>query len=206
MIAFPPPKQRSPMLWVCIAALALGVGCQATAPAVDPQLDPTRAEASPATPEPLRGETPRADATHGDLQPSDSDPFTLHVHLSARGHTVQTTPDTPNLYAKGCPKDGPHICLRGGAYDWQGLYLALVAIKARHPSETVLNLSADPDITFERVVETMDVARGLRVAQGGAPIRARDDAAWASSTPKPCPDGTLNCAPLFPDVVLQVVQ
>lgn len=45
------------------------------------------------------------------------------------------------------------------AYDWMGLYNKLMEIKKKYPDETVVKVSADPDIPYAFVVRVMDVVR-----------------------------------------------
>jgi len=45
------------------------------------------------------------------------------------------------------------------AYDWMGLYNKLMEIKKQYPDETVVKVSADPDIPYAFIVRAMDVAR-----------------------------------------------
>lgn len=45
------------------------------------------------------------------------------------------------------------------AYNWMGLYNQLVKIKKKFPKETIVNLSADPNVPFGAIVRLMDVAR-----------------------------------------------
>ncbi len=83
----------------------------------------------------------------------------------------------------------PTIATRDGTgqaepahYDFEALYNQLATLKSSHPNETTLSLSADPDIPYEMIVETMDTVRFLRGEEGQRP----DD--------------------LFPDVTLAVLQ
>lgn len=45
------------------------------------------------------------------------------------------------------------------AYDFMGLYNQLMKIKKEYPDETVVKISADPNIPYELIVQTMDVVR-----------------------------------------------
>lgn len=45
------------------------------------------------------------------------------------------------------------------AYDWMGLYNQLMEIKKKYPDETVVKVSANPDIPYAFVVRAMDVVR-----------------------------------------------
>ena len=46
-----------------------------------------------------------------------------------------------------------------GAYNWMGLYNQLMKIKSKYPDETVVKVSASPDMPYSLVIRTMDVAR-----------------------------------------------
>ena len=45
------------------------------------------------------------------------------------------------------------------AYNWKELYNQLVRIKGQYKDETIINISADPDIPYAAVVRVIDVAR-----------------------------------------------
>lgn len=45
------------------------------------------------------------------------------------------------------------------AYNWPELYNQLVRIKGQYKDETIINISADPDIPYAFIVRVMDVAR-----------------------------------------------
>lgn len=45
------------------------------------------------------------------------------------------------------------------AYNWRELYNQLSSIKSRYQDETIVNISADPDIPYAAIVRVMDTAR-----------------------------------------------
>jgi len=53
----------------------------------------------------------------------------------------------------------PTIPLRDGKYDFGGLTEQLKVIKAQFPNETQIILSADADVIYEILVQTMDACR-----------------------------------------------
>jgi biopolymer transport protein ExbD len=68
--------------------------------------------------------------------------------------------DARTMMAAGDISKGEKVMEQGlQAYDWRELYNALSKIKTEFPDETVVNLSADPDIPFSAIVRTMDVIR-----------------------------------------------
>jgi len=75
----------------------------------------------------------------------------------------------------------PTIPLRDGKYDFVALGEQMKAIKDRFPSETAVILSADPDVLYEVLIQTMDACREATVKR---------------------PDGTAERRPLFFDVSL----
>lgn len=135
--------------------------------------------------------------------PSDEPPFIMRIHVQASGHTVHVNDAIATPHAEGCPATGPHVCRRDGAYDWHGLYLAALTIKQRHPAQTVVEISAAPSVPFATIAQTIGTISAVRVASDDTTLNARDDAAWATSRPKPCPAyGDMHCDDLFPDAVI----
>ncbi len=78
----------------------------------------------------------------------------------------------------------PTVPLRDGKHDYATLTELLQKVKERYPQETNVILSADPDISYEVLVHTMDAAREAKVKM---------------------PDGTTERRPLFFDVSLSLV-
>jgi biopolymer transport protein TolR len=78
----------------------------------------------------------------------------------------------------------PTIPLRDGKYDYAALGEQMKTIKAQFPSETAVILSADPEILYDVLIQTMDACREVTVKG---------------------PDGTFERKPLFFDVSLSFV-
>lgn len=90
------------------------------------------------------------------------------------------------------------------AYDWRQLYNLLVDIKKKYPDETIVNVGADPDVPFELLIKTMDMAR-FKLEGGNDGVFANDEAFNLA----PYQESTSDKAPyavLFSDVVLAVIQ
>lgn len=87
-------------------------------------------------------------------------------------------------------------------YDMRGLYNTLVTLKRQHPDEETLTVSADPNIPFELLVATMDMAR-FRLAGGGPDGRFERDDAFQKA---PYASDAQGHTPLFRDVTLAVVH
>lgn len=85
-----------------------------------------------------------------------------------------------------------------GAYNWVELYNTLSKIKKEYPEETVIKLSADPDIPYAAVVRVMDVARFRLVKD----TYSKSSELWTAEYRKSGADIDV----LFPDPVLAVVQ
>ncbi len=75
----------------------------------------------------------------------------------------------------------PTIPLKDGKYDFAALAEQMKAIKDKFPNETAVILSADPDIVYDVLVQTMDTCREATVKK---------------------PDGSSERRPLFFDVSL----
>ncbi len=78
----------------------------------------------------------------------------------------------------------PTIPLRDGRYDFAALTEQMKVIKAQFPAETQVILSADADVIYETLIQTMDACRE-----------------YVSKLP----DGTSERKPLFFDVSLSLV-
>ena len=48
---------------------------------------------------------------------------------------------------------------RDGHYDWVALYNRMVEIKRSHPDQTLVQLTADPQMRYAKVIRTMDTLR-----------------------------------------------
>jgi biopolymer transport protein TolR len=64
------------------------------------------------------------------------------------------------------PGRPPTIPLKAGKYDYAALTEQLAKIKEQFPSETQVILSADPDVLYDTLVQTMDACRDMVVKQG----------------------------------------
>jgi len=78
----------------------------------------------------------------------------------------------------------PTVPLRDGKYDYAALTAQLAIIKDKFPSETQVILSADPDVQYDTLVQTMDACRESAVKKA---------------------DGTTDRRPLFFDVSLSLI-
>ncbi len=94
------------------------------------------------------------------------------------------------------------------AFNWRVLYNELAKLKARFPEETVMNVSADPDIPFGAVVRLMDVARYQLDKEAYDADKAFWDASYKKVKVKDESDGQLKEKPadLFSDPVLAIAQ
>ena len=75
----------------------------------------------------------------------------------------------------------PTIPLRNGKHDYLALTEQMKKIKEQFPNETAVILSADPEIVYDVLIQTMDACREARVTG---------------------PDGAMERKPLFCDVSL----
>lgn len=94
------------------------------------------------------------------------------------------------------------------AFQWRVLYNELAKIKTRYPEETVMNVSADPDIPFGAIVRLMDVARYQLEDETYEADKAFWDAAYKKEKVKDETDGQMKEKPsdLFSDPVLSIAQ
>lgn len=66
----------------------------------------------------------------------------------------------------------PTIARKDGAYDFAALTEALARIKERYPKESTVILSADPDVLYDVLIQTMDACRDQRITgPDGKPAR-----------------------------------
>jgi len=84
------------------------------------------------------------------------------------------------------------------AYNWKELYNQLARIKNQYKDETIINLSADPDIPYAFIVRTMDVAR-FKLEKDSY---SKSSEFWSAQYAK----GAQTYEELFPDPVLAVAQ
>ncbi len=85
-----------------------------------------------------------------------------------------------------------------GAYNWKELYSQLVRIKNQYKDETIINISADPDVPYAAIVRVMDVAR-FKLEKDSY---SKASEFWAAQYAK----GGTGYEELFPDPVLSVAQ
>jgi biopolymer transport protein ExbD len=78
----------------------------------------------------------------------------------------------------------PTIPLRDGKYDYASLTEQMRKIKEQFPNETAVILSADPDVVYDVLIQTMDACREASVK---------------------APDGKVERKPLFFDVSLSLI-
>jgi biopolymer transport protein TolR len=68
----------------------------------------------------------------------------------------------------------PTLPKRDGKYDYAALGDALARIKERYPKEQTVILSADPDVLYDTLIQTMDACRDRRVTgPDGKPTREK---------------------------------
>ena len=109
----------------------------------------------------------------------------------------------------GSVGDGEELLEKGlQAYNWRSLYNELSKLKASFPDETVMNISADPDVPFAAVVRLMDVARYRLDKESYDADKGFWEAKYKKVKVKDEKDGQLKEKPadLFSDPVLSVVQ
>lgn len=84
------------------------------------------------------------------------------------------------------------------AYNWKELYNQLVRIKNQYKDETIINISADPDVPYAAIVRVMDVAR-FKLDKDSY---SKTSEFWSAQYAK----GGKGYEELFPDPVLSVAQ
>jgi biopolymer transport protein ExbD len=115
---------------------------------------------------------------------ADGPKLLLTVGISKRGFFVGG--EAPGAPAQGALSGAaPTIPLAGGAYDYAALTERMEHVKDRFPNETNLVLTAEPDVPYDVLIQTMDACREAR---GTAP------------------DGTPERRPLFFDVSLSLTS
>jgi biopolymer transport protein ExbD len=85
-----------------------------------------------------------------------------------------------------------------GAYNWKELYNQLVRIKNQYKDETIINISADPDVPYAAIVRVMDAAR-FKLEKDSY---SKTSDFWGAQYAK----GGAGYEELFPDPVLSVAQ
>jgi biopolymer transport protein TolR len=67
----------------------------------------------------------------------------------------------------------PTIPLKDGKYDYAALTTELVKIKDQYPKETQVILSADPDVVYDVLVQTMDACRDVQVKNADGTVERK---------------------------------
>ena len=100
-------------------------------------------------------------AAAADAQPR----LLLTVAISRKGFHVAGATGVPGADAASVdPARPPTIPLRpDGAYDYAALNAQMQRIKDRHPKETNVIFSADPDVPYDALIQTMDACREAQV-------------------------------------------
>lgn len=88
------------------------------------------------------------------------------------------------------------------AYDWTGLYNELSEIKKKYPDETVVKVSANPDIPYSFVVRAMDVSR-YKLPEDSYDNREKF---WAAKPKSKVEKGKKKYEPLFSDPILSIAK
>jgi biopolymer transport protein ExbD len=97
-------------------------------------------------------------------QPEDEPRLLLTVAVGRQGfHVAGAGGVLGPAGAKGAAERPPTIPLKDGRYDYAALSEALQRIKERHPSETAVILSADPEVLYDVLIQTMDACREATV-------------------------------------------
>ena len=139
----------------------------------------------------INASAPRV-ATEGSAAADQGPKLLLTVAISRRGFHVAGAEDVPGSSADTSSGDTatgdaaapPTVPLRAdGGYDYAALTERMRQVKERHPAETNLILSAEADVPYDVLIQTMDACREARVKRE---------------------DGSVERMPLFFDVSLSV--
>lgn len=84
------------------------------------------------------------------------------------------------------------------AFNWKELYNQFIRIKKQYPDESIVNVTADPDVPYAAIVRVMDVAR----FQLEKETYSKDSEFWSATYAK---KGNAY-EELFPDPVLSIAQ
>jgi len=117
--------------------------------------------------------------------PADAQPrLLLTVAISKRGFHVAGATGVAGADAASVDPARPTVPLRpDGGYDYAALTAQLQRVKERYPKETNVVFSADAEVSYDTLVQTMDACREARVKG---------------------PDGAVERRPLFFDVSLSL--
>ncbi len=88
------------------------------------------------------------------------------------------------------------------AYDWMNLYNKLSEIKKEYPDETVVKISADPNIPYDLIVTAMDSVRH-QLEEDSYEDRQKF---WEAKPKTEVKDGQEIAKPLFNDPVLAIAK
>ena len=106
-------------------------------------------------------------------QPADPNQpkLLLMVAISKRGFYIAGSGGVLGGPADGTSVDAtqpPTVPVRpDGRFDYDSLTAQMVKIKDRYPQETSVILSADPDIPYDILIQTMDACREVKVQSAG---------------------------------------
>lgn len=173
--------------------------------------------------------SPKLSVGPEDDEPTEEEPLALTISIDARGIRVAAQSSLMMPIA-GCPADGPTICNEEGtdgaqllervkstqgaereaaidalvaAYNLSALYKKVLKIKASHPDETVVAITADPEIPFAVVSAVAATVRTKR-AGGDDNGHFADDSAFEAAEPS---TGSFSQGDsLFPDPVFAIAQ
>lgn len=133
----------------------------------------------------LNVSAPKLGAEASAAAPENQPKLLLTVAIGKQGFFVA---GAGGVLGKDAPSEDatrpPTIPLKDGGYDYPSLSEQMKKIKEQFPNETAVILSADPDVVYDVLIQTMDACRE------GSYKR---------------PDGTTERRPLFFDVSLSFV-
>lgn len=91
----------------------------------------------------------------------ESKALNLSVFVTNQGVSLKTSGGN---VATGCQAPGPGVTVpkKGDQYDWEGLTACAARLKAANPDfkdETQVTITANPDIAYQTIVDTMDSLR-----------------------------------------------
>ncbi len=137
--------------------------------------------------------------------PETEKPLNLTVAIGEDGYHLRATGADLNQFIQGDlaeqkdSPEGPFIKKKGTGYNQVELYNQLVQIKQHFPNESMINLSADPGISFKHLVAVMDVARVRLDSDSFQDLKSFQNAGLRYH-----PDGKPDL--LWPDTIFAVVR
>jgi biopolymer transport protein ExbD len=120
----------------------------------------------------------------GQTQVEDKPKLLLTVAVGKQGFYIAGAGGVLGADGSADTTRPPTIPLRDGKYDYAALTEQMKVIKSQFPNETQLILSADADVIYDTLIQTMDACREYSAK---------------------LPDGTSERKPLFFDVSLSLV-